>query len=371
MTVLVATDKFKGSLSAREVCEAVRDGIQSKYADVQVEMLPLADGGEGTLELMMRHSPAEIIRKKVSGPLFDEIEAEYGLSQQNKTAYIESAKACGLHLVPSVRRNPLQTTTIGVGQLIQDALDRGAEHFIIAIGGSATNDAGLGIATALGYEFQDAGKRSLPPVGASLHLLYNIESKKSDPRLGSATFVALCDVMNPLHGHLGAAYRFAPQKGAGRDDVKILDDGLVNFENVVQKCLHKNANKPGAGAGGGMGAGCNIFLNAELIKGMDYIKTAMHLEDAIRKSDIVITGEGSVDRDSFSGKVAGEVVRHANKVGKPVVILCGMTTLTSKELTEHGAKGIITLADHRDDVAAAMKNARSRILNKIGAVLEL
>jgi glycerate 2-kinase len=370
-TVLVATDKFKGSLSAGEVCDAVREGILSKHKNVHVTTLPLADGGEGTLELLMRHNPATIIRKKVTGPLFEPIEAEYGFSREHKTAFIETAKVCGLHLVPGAKQNPLQTTTIGVGQLILDALNRGAERFMIAIGGTATTDAGLGLASALGYQFKDSKQESLPPIGASLPVLYNIECDKADPRLRSAKFVALCDVMNPLHGTSGAAHRFAPQKGAAPDDVSVLDNGLVNFENVVRKYLLKDANGPGSGAGGGIGAGCKVFLNAELMKGMDYIKDAVHLYDSIKQSDIVITGEGSIDQDSFSGKVVGEVVRYAGDLGKRIIIVCGITRINRDDLKENGIETIITLADSREDVSLAMQYARPRIVNKIATLPEL
>jgi glycerate 2-kinase len=370
-TILVATDKFKGSLSAGAVCDAVREGILSKHKNVRITTLPLADGGEGTLELLTHYYPLEIIRKKVTGPLFEPVVAEYGFYREHKTAFIETAKACGLHLVPAAKRNPLQTTTIGVGQLILDALDRGAEQFIITIGGTATTDAGIGLASALGYQFNDSKREPLRPIGANLPLLYNIECDKADPRLRSATFVALCDVMNPFHGTLGAAHRFAAQKGATPDGVRVLDNGLVNFEKVVRKSLLKDANGPGCGAGGGIGSGCKVFLNAELVKGMDYIKDMVRLYDAIKQSDIVVTGEGSVDQDSFSGKVVGEVVRYAGELGKRIVLVCGVTAFTGNQLNHYGVERVITLADSREDVPSAMQYARSRIVNKIASLLEL
>ena len=365
MNILIAPDKFKGSLTANEVCEAVREALLEMNSSHEISEVPLADGGEGTFEILLENSRGNVKKISVLDPLKRPIRSEYGLSKNKTTAFIEMAKASGLQLLKKTERNPLLTSTIGVGQLIADALDEGVTNIIIGIGGSATNDAGIGMAHALGFRFLNNRKEILNPIGQSLSDIHSIDDTQVDFRLSKVNFTVLCDVVNPLYGEHGAAHVYSPQKGATSEDVQRLDQGLKHLALLIKQTHQVDLNFPGAGAAGGMGAGAKFFLNATLRKGIDYISELTGLEEKINACDIVITGEGKVDEQTFSGKVVAHVLDLANQYHKPVFILCGQCTLTIDELQKYGAHRMITLVNYPSELNAAIANPVPLIKSQI------
>lgn len=362
---LIAPDKFKGSLSASEVCDAVSDALLEINPAHKIEKVPLADGGEGTFEILVGRYEGRIKKVSVLDPLHRPIIAEYGLSKDGTQAFIEMAKASGLQLLKEDERNPLYNSTMGTGQLILDAIKEGVTHITLGIGGSATNDAGIGLAHALGYRFLTREKEPLKPIGNALSEIDRIDENHVDNRLRNVKFTVLCDVTNPLYGPNGAAYVYAPQKGASKEMVATLDNGLKHFCEVVKNSYSIDLNFPGAGAAGGLGAGARLFLNASLRKGIDFISEISHLETKIKACDMVITGEGKVDHQTLSGKVVAHVLSLAHRHEKPVFILCGQCSLTSGELSKLGAHRMITLANDPAEVSLAMTQPIPLIKSRI------
>jgi glycerate kinase len=366
VNILICPDKFKGSLKATEVCDAVAEGILANHPDAVIHAVPLADGGEGTCSLLTEWYKGNHIALEVHGPLFSPVTAHYGISADGNTAFIEMAEASGLTLLKAEERNPLLTTTVGTGELIADALRRGVKEIILGIGGSATNDAGIGMASALGYEFFDAGGEVLSPTGENLIHLHHVNTSKVDPSLKHVKVTALCDVTNPLYGPEGAAFVYGPQKGADRPALEMLDAGLRNFRRVVHKQLAGSVDFPGAGAAGGLGAGARIFLNAIVEKGINYIMRSTDLPARINDADVVITGEGKIDGQTFSGKVVSEVLRHAAKAGKPVIAVCGICDVSAEVIRSQGLDRVIALVDEKQTSReSAIENAASFIAQRI------
>lgn len=365
VNILICPDKFKGSLSAKEVCNAVAAALSQMNADTRLEVVPLADGGEGTCDLLTDWYDGTKIELDVSGPLFSPVSAYYGLSGDGSTAFIEMAVASGLMLLRPEQRNPLHTTTLGTGEMIADALRRNVKKVILGIGGSATNDAGVGMAAALGFRFYDASGVLLQATGENLIHIRNIDASFADPLLRSVEFVALCDVTNPLYGPEGAAYVYGPQKGASRQEVLLLDAGLRNFRNMVHKFLKRSVDFPGAGAAGGLGAGARAFLNASMERGITHLINSTQLQNKVRDSHLIITGEGQIDNQTFSGKVVSEVLALGRKAGKPVVAICGKCAVPAQELSKHGISKVIALVDENTSPESAMKHAADHITRKI------
>jgi glycerate kinase len=357
VSILIAPDKFKGSLTAKEVCEIVRNALLKKNSALNIITLPLADGGEGTLELFTELEGGKIVLKQVNDPLFAPIIASYGISEGGSTAFIEMAKASGLQLLLPEKRDPLKTSTYGTGELIRDALDRGVKRIILGIGGSATNDAGLGMAAALGFQLLDSSGNVLKPIGENLIHLSSIKTDSVNPRLKAVECITLCDVNNPLYGQAGAAYVYALQKGARQEDLMLLDSGLRNFEAVVERTFNASPSFPGAGAAGGLGAGAKVFLNARLQTGIDYIIHATGLEQKIKDVDIVITGEGKLDFQSLSGKVVMAISKIAQHHHKPAIAICGKSDLTPDTLKRSGLAKVLALTDDGTTSADAMLHA--------------
>lgn len=367
MKILIAPDKFKGSLLAPGVCDAVADALHELDPTFEITKVPLADGGEGTFEILLDSSRGRIKKKSVHDPLMRPLLAEYGLSNDGTTAYIEMAKASGLQLLKENERNPLQTSTIGTGELIVDALNEGAVNIILGIGGSATNDAGIGMAHALGFRFLTKQSEILSPVGGSLADIDSIDDTNIHVHLRKANFIVLCDVVNPLYGPQGAAFIYAPQKGATPEQAIMLDKGLKHFSDLALLAYKVDLNFTGAGAAGGLGAGAKLFLNATFQRGIDYISELTGLEYKIKNCDAVITGEGKVDEQTFSGKVVDHVVKMANQYKKPVTILCGQCSLGREYLSKREIKKIITLAKNPVEAEQAMKKTLQAIKSKIRA----
>ncbi len=319
MKVVIAPDKFKGSLTAVEVCLAIEEGIKNVDNSIEVVRSPLADGGEGTLDVIESITKAIRIEVEVLDPLSRPIKAYY-LKSRN-VAFIEMAMASGLQLLKESERNPLYTSTYGTGQLIRDALERGVNQIYLMIGGSATNDAGVGMAQALGYSFKGRAGNELMPVGESLGKVAFVNAPLGEPVWYNCEFTVLSDVQNKLYGKDGAAYVYGEQKGANASAIKILDEGLEHFAKVN---LNDNESKHGAGAAGGLGYGALTFLNAELKSGIDVMMDLTRFEDLALDADLIITGEGKFDVQTLSGKVVSGVSKLADENNIPVGILCGM-----------------------------------------------
>lgn len=361
MLVLIAPDKFKGSLSAREVCDAVARGLKN----IQHIKQPMADGGEGTFELLLDHFKGHRIECKVHDPLMRSISASYGISEDGKIAFIEMASASGLQLLKPEEKNPLLANTFGTGELICNAIKRNVKRIVIGIGGSATNDAGIGMASALGYSFLDGNGSVLIPNGENLSRIKSIDTPKVKPGLKEISFTTLCDVENPLHGKNGAAWVYAKQKGADEDQVRLLDDGLVNFKSVAEPSFNTSLDFPGAGAAGGLGAGCKVFLNSEIKKGADFLIDILNIEQLIRDCDVLITGEGKVDEQTLSGKVVQKLCNAAKRYGKKTIVVCGHSEISHDALAANGIDTLIALTDGNTPVQTAIREAASLLEKRI------
>jgi glycerate kinase len=321
MRVLICPDKFRGTATAPQVAAALETGWRRVRPGDVLELLPLADGGEGTLEALA--GGESLRRERVPGPLGDPIETPFAL-RADGTAVLESARAIGLDLLSPSRRDPRRTTTRGVGELIGAALDAGARRILVGLGGSATNDGGAGLAQGLGAALVDASGDPVGPGGAALLRLAGIDLRGLDPRLASVEVVGLTDVDNPLTGPRGASAVFGPQKGAGPDDVWMLDQALAHLASVVRRDLGLDvAGEPGAGAAGGLGFGLRVFAGARLRSGAASVGEAVGLQERIGAADLVVTGEGALDATSLGTKVVGEVLRLAGLSGRRAVVVCG------------------------------------------------
>lgn len=326
MRVLVAPDKFKGTLTAEQAARAVARGWRREDPGSELDLAPMADGGEGTLEALVAALGGERRRLTVAGPLGDPVEAEYALvpARDGPLAVVEMARASGLGLLSPARRDPKRTTTRGTGELVLDACRRGARRVLVCIGGSATNDAGAGMAQALGVRLLDAVGRDLPPGGAALLQLARIDLSGLDPAVRRSEVLVACDVDNPLVGPAGASAVYGPQKGATPEDVQLLDRALRRFAAVVRRDLGVDVRGlPGAGAAGGLGAGLVAFLGARLRPGVELVMEAARLWERMERADLVVTGEGSFDQQSLRGKVPAGVLRAAAERGVPALVLCG------------------------------------------------
>ncbi len=358
MKIVIAPDSFKESLSALEVAEAVEKGFKQVLPQANYVKIPMADGGEGTVQSLVDATDGEIILKKVTGPLGEPVEAFFGILGTKKTAVIEMAAASGLHLVPPAKRNPLMTTTKGTGELISAALDYGVNHIIIGIGGSATNDGGAGMAKALGAQLLDAEGNEILAGGGALGNLAFINLATLDSRLQHVKIEVACDVDNPLTGERGASAIFGPQKGATPEMVALLDQNLRHYAAVLERDLgQKIDDVPGAGAAGGLGAGLLAFLQAELKRGVDIVIEATSLLEAVRDADVVITGEGKIDGQTIYGKTPIGVAKAAKKYGVPVIGIAGNVGADSQVVYEHGIDALFSIVPGVTTLENAFANA--------------
>jgi glycerate kinase len=360
MNILIAPDKFKGSLTAQEVASGIAKGLGTQFHTTQ---LPMADGGDGTLDILVHLTHGHLIQAQVLDPLSRPIQATYGITANGKTAIVEMARASGLQLLLASERNPLYTSSYGTGQLIRHALDQGVDEIVLAIGGSATNDAGLGMAAALGFQFEYASGASLHPTGENLVRLNGIKTHKIHPGISRTKFVVLTDVDNPLYGKQGAAWIFGPQKGADEQAINQLDNGLRQAEKVVAMALGKRFNFPGAGAAGGLGAGASAFLNAVVEPGFDYTARLAGLDHAIQKADVVITGEGHLDTQTLAGKVVAGISRKCKTAGKICIAVVGQNSLSGDEMARLGLSQTFSLVSTGISAEAAMADARNVLGN--------
>jgi glycerate 2-kinase len=325
MRIVIAPNAFKGSLSALEAADAIGEGVAVAASDAALVLVPIADGGDGTVDALVAATHGKRRTLRVRGPIGDPVEADYGLIDRRSTAVIEMAKAAGLALVPPERRDPRVTTTYGVGELLQHAHEGGARHFIVGIGGSATNDGGAGMAQALGYHLLDDSGHELPPGGLALKRLARIQVGGVHASWKETAVEVACDVTNPLTGPTGASAVYGPQKGATPDMVAELDAALQHFAEVIRRDLGLDVEQlPGAGAAGGLGAGLVAFTGAKLRPGAEMMMEALHLDERLKGADLVITGEGRLDSQTARfGKGPAAVARHARRAGIPVVAIGG------------------------------------------------
>ena len=327
-----------------QVADAVERAVLQTCPSCEVVKVDVADGGEGTMDALRRTLGGEKIEIEVADPLGRPVQASYAILNDGITTVVEMAAASGLPLLAPEERNPLKTSTYGTGQLIADALDRGCRRFLVGIGGSATNDAGMGMLRALGYRFLDAQGNLLHGCGESLEKVASIDVSSTNSALASAEFIVACDVEAPLYGPTGAAYVFAPQKGADSDMVERLDNGLKHFSKIVkryQNPTQDSSNVPGAGAAGGLGFGFLAFLNARLEPGIDMVLDAIGFDDVIKGADLIITGEGRIDSQTLAGKTPYGVLQRAKRQGIPVIAIGGNVQLTQEEAKAVGFTSVL------------------------------
>ena len=322
--IVISPDSFKGSLSAAEVANAIEDGIKNVFPNCETIKTPIADGGEGTMDILVNALGGEKVKVKVHDPLMRLIEVEYGLVNDGKTAVIEMAVASGITLINKQEQDPSATTTYGVGEMIKDALNRGCRSFLIGIGGSATNDAGTGMLKALGYRFLDKSDRETNGTGKALHSICSIDESKVLPKIKEANFIIASDVNNPFSGQNGAAYMYATQKGATEQMTKELDEGMENFRKLIETEKNIDLNTvAGAGAAGGLGGGFAAFLKTQLKLGIEMMLEAVEFEKQLQNADLVITGEGKIDVQTVMGKAASGILDAASKNNVPVIAIGG------------------------------------------------
>ncbi|RED43131.1 glycerate kinase [Winogradskyella eximia] len=370
MKVILAPDKYKGSLTGLKFCNIIEPILKASL-NAEVIKVPLADGGDGTIEVVNYYLKGEAIQTEVINPIFKPVMASYLYSEATKTAFIEMAEASGMKLLQPKDQNCMETTTFGTGELILNAINRGAQHIILGIGGSATNDCGIGMAKALGYRFLDENDNEVKPIGRELANIYKIDESLKDKRLSTIKFQIACDVTNPLYGPNGAAYVYAKQKGASDEEIKYLDFGLQKFSKVLDKHFSiQTQNIEGAGAAGGMGAGATAFLKGELLPGIDLIKQIADFDANIKTADWIITGEGKLDDQTLSGKTISGVLSSAKKHKIKVAAFCGSTDLQPDELNAMGinySDSIMSLAKDLDD---ALTNTSQYLENMTRTFIE-
>ena len=375
MKIVIAPDSYKESLSALEVAQAVEAGFRQVFPDADYVLVPVADGGEGTVDAMVAATGGRKEIVTVTGPLGEPVEAFYGLTGDGETAVIEMAAASGLMLVPAAARDPLRTSSRGTGELIRAALDAGARRFIVGIGGSATNDGGAGMVQALGARLLDADGRDVEGSGGGLARLERIDVSALDPRLKECRIEVACDVDNPLTGPRGASAVFGPQKGATPEMVQVLDANLARFARIVERDLGVAVDQvPGAGAAGGMGAAMLAFFGATLKPGIEIVTAAVDLDAHVRDADLVITGEGRIDFQTVHGKTPIGVARVAKRHGKPVIGIAGSLGANVGVVHEHGIDAVFSVLSKPCTLDEALRDAAANVeltARNVAAVLRL
>jgi glycerate kinase len=372
MKIVIAPDSFKESLTALEVANAIETGFKRIFPNAEFCKVPMADGGEGSVQSLVDATNGSLINVEVTAPLGNKTTAFFGLSGDKQTAFIEMAAASGLHLVPFEQRNPLMTTTFGTGELINAALDYGVKKIILGIGGSATNDGGVGMLQAVGFSFKNAKNEEIGFGGAALSDIATISTENLNPRLHQVEFEVACDVNNPLCGERGAAAVFAPQKGATAPMVVILDNALAHFANIVQQQLGiEIANQAGAGAAGGMGGGLLLLPNVQLKAGVQIIIEATGLAEKIQNADLVITGEGRMDAQSIAGKTPVGVAKTAKQFGKPVIAIVGCLREDYPVVYQHGIDAVFPIIRQLGTLEETLRLGRENLTSSAENVARL
>ncbi|NEU30127.1 glycerate kinase [bacterium LRH843] len=365
MKIIIAPDSFKGSVSAMEAALAIEKGIKNYLPKAETVLIPVADGGEGTMDSLVDATAGKKIAAQVKGPLGTNVIAEYGQLGDGKTCIIEMASASGLCLLPDEQKNPMKATTYGTGQLIKEALDDGYREFILAVGGSATNDGGAGMLQALGMKLLDASGNEVGFGGGELDRITIIDDSQFDKRIAKSTFLLASDVQNPFVGPTGASHVFGPQKGATPELVEILDKKLHSWADLIEKKtgirLHE---KPGAGAAGGIGGAFQAFFSAKMQRGIDVVIEYTGLGETVQDADLVITGEGQIDFQTASGKTPMGVAQEAQKHGVPVIVLAGSIGKGIEELYQYGITSIHAIVNAPMSLQEAMKWASELLEQK-------
>ncbi|HHF3649268.1 glycerate kinase [Haemophilus influenzae] len=364
MKFVIAPDSFKESLTALEVATAIETGFKRVFPDADYVKLPMADGGEGTVQSLVDATQGKLIECEVTAPLGDKVKSFFGLSGDGKTAIIEMAAASGLHLVPTEKRNPLLTTSYGTGELIKLALDLGVESFILGIGGSATNDGGVGMLQALGMQCLDSQDKPIGFGGAELANIVKIDVQQLDPRLQQVHIEVACDVNNPLCGECGASAIFGPQKGATPEMVKQLDAALSHFAEIAERdCGKQIRDQDGAGAAGGMGGGLLLLPSVQLKAGIQIVLDRLHLIDYVKDADVVITGEGRIDAQSIMGKTPIGVARTAKQFNKPVIAIAGCLREDYDVVFDHGIDAVFPIIHQLGDLSDILKQGEQNLIS--------
>ena len=342
MKIVIAPDSFKESMTALEAAQSIEKGMKAVFQDAEYQLLPMADGGEGTVQSLVDATDGTIRKRSVTGPLGETVQAFFGILGNGKTAVIEMAAASGLHLVEPAKRNPLLTTSRGTGELIRAALDEGVSHIIVGIGGSATNDGGVGMMQALGGKFLDEKGEEIGPGGGALSAIKSIDLSLLDSRLDSVKLEVACDVTNPLTGPTGASAIFGPQKGATPEVVRTLDGNLAHLASITIGGSEV-ASIAGTGAAGGLGFALLAFLKAELNRGIDIVLKAVNFSEKVKDASLVITGEGRIDGQTIYGKTPIGVAKSAKVYGIPVIGIAGSLTEDSTVVYEHGIDALFSI----------------------------
>jgi glycerate kinase len=374
MKIVIAPDSFKENLTSLEVASEIETGLKRVWPDAEYVKVPMADGGEGTVQSLVDATGGQIIKCEVTGPLGDKVQASYGLLGDASIAVIEMAEASGLPLVPKDQRDPLRATTFGTGELIADAINRGVKEIIIGIGGSATNDAGAGFAQALGARFHNAGGVPItePLGGGRLAEVTAIDMTQANPGLSRVRISVACDVTNPLCGENGASHIYGKQKGATPEMIEQLDKNLEHFARIIKRDLFADiADEPGAGAGGGMGAGLMAFTNATLKRGVELVVSHTGLEKHLKGADLAITGEGRVDSQTAFGKTPSGVAAVARKLGVPVVAIGGGLADDAACVFAHGIDGLETATPNAMPLEEAIGKSRQYLQDAAERVARL
>ncbi|HGS5204953.1 TPA: glycerate kinase [Vibrio cholerae] len=358
MKVVIAPDSFKESLMAKQVCDAIQAGLARVWHDAKFVAIPVADGGEGTVQSLVDATQGRLVEVKVMGPQGKRVEAFYGMLGDNQTAVIEMAAASGLHHVPLAQRDPKLTTSFGTGELIRHALDQGVTKLIIGLGGSATNDGGVGMLAALGARFTNADGDPIQLTGGGLHELTHIDLQDFDPRLQNCDILVACDVNNPLCGDKGASAVFGPQKGATPEDVQLLDGALRQFGLLTEKVTGKMVlESAGAGAAGGMGAALLAYTQAILRPGIEIVLETVQLAHQVSDADLVITGEGRIDSQTVHGKTPMGVAKVAKRFDVPVLALCGCTGDNYQAVYQCGIDAVFAAVPRAMSLEDALKES--------------
>lgn len=375
MKIVIAPDSYKESLSALDVATAIEAGFQEIYPDAEYVKLPVADGGEGTVEAMVAATQGRLVQVTVTGPLNKPVDAFYGLSGDERCAFIEMAAASGLEIVPPACRNPLLTTTWGTGELIRHALDAGVQQIIIGIGGSATNDGGAGMVQALGGKLLTADNQQIASGGGALEQLARIDLSELDSRLADCRIDVACDVTNPLTGPEGATAVFGPQKGATAEMIVRLDRALAHYARIIQRDLAVDVlHLEGGGAAGGMGAALYAFCGARLRPGIEIVTDALHLAELVADADLVITGEGRIDSQTIHGKVPVGVAKVAQRYNVPVIAIAGSLTADVGIVHRHGLDAVFSVIYSVCTLEEALENAADNVrmtARNVAAVLNM
>ncbi|MEM5563681.1 glycerate kinase [Psychroserpens sp. AS72] len=358
MKIVLAPDKFKNSLTGMEFCDVVETSIKTIRADVEIVKLPLADGGDGTIDVVDYYLKGDIIHIEVNNPFFKTIKASYLYSESSKTAFVEMAEASGVKLLKPEQFDCKNATTFGTGEMIADAIKKGASKIILGVGGSATSDCGIGMASALGFQFLDKDNEQVKPIGANLSKIVSINTCNVNSKLNNIKFEIACDVTNPLFGENGAAFVYAAQKGATQEDIKMLDKGLEDFSKVLKTTFKVDAQLiKGAGAAGGMGIASKVFLNGTLKPGIQLIKNLANFNQQIDGASWIISGEGKLDNQTLSGKTIQGVINSARDKNIKLAVFCGTIDLEKSIVQDLGISYSSSIMDQAFDLDDALANA--------------